>query len=125
VDQERVVAAAKASSNIHDFVTSLPHCYDTRVGDKGSRLSGGQKATYCDCPCLESQPKYLVAGGGHFGLAFPSLRSWLNKARAGRTTVVIAHRLSTIQDADLIMFVKDGQILEQGQHYQLVALGGV
>ncbi|GJJ74770.1 ATP-binding cassette, subfamily B (MDR/TAP), member 1 [Entomortierella parvispora] len=127
VDQEQVVAAARAS-NIHDFVMSLPQGYDTRVGDKGSQLSGGQKQRIAIARALIRNPKILLLDEATSALDSESeklVQEALDKARAGRTTIVIAHRLSTIQDADLILVVKDGQIVEQGQHYSLMALGGV
>ena len=126
-DQEQVVAAAKAS-NIHDFVMSLPQGYDTRVGDKGSQLSGGQKQRIAIARALIRNPKILLLDEATSALDSESeklVQEALDKARAGRTTIVIAHRLSTIQDADLILVVKDGQIVESGRHYELVALNGV
>ncbi|KAG0030198.1 Multidrug resistance protein 1 [Podila clonocystis] len=127
VDQEQVVAAARAS-NIHDFVMGLPVGYDTRVGDKGSQLSGGQKQRIAIARALIRNPKMLLQDEATSALDSESeklVQEALDKAREGRTTIVIAHRLSTIQDADLILVVKDGSIVESGRHYELVALGGV
>ncbi|KAK3823507.1 MAG: P-loop containing nucleoside triphosphate hydrolase protein [Benniella sp.] len=126
-DHEQVVAAAKAA-NIHNFVMSLPMKYDTPVGDKGSQLSGGQKQRIAIARALIRNPKLLLLDEATSALDSESeklVQEALDKARTGRTTIVIAHRLSTIQDADLILVVKDGSIIESGRHYELMGLGGV
>ncbi|KAF9579961.1 Multidrug resistance protein 1, partial [Lunasporangiospora selenospora] len=124
---EQVETAAKMA-NIHNFVSTLPNGYDTSVGDKGSQLSGGQKQRIAIARAMIRNPKVLLLDEATSALDSESeklVQEALDKARYGRTTIVIAHRLSTIQDADLILVVKDGDIVESGKHYELISQGGV
>jgi len=118
VDEERAVTAAEAS-NIYDFVTSAPQGYDTRVGDKGSQLSGGQEQRTAIARALIRNPKVVLLNRPLRPCISESeklVQEALDKCSRGQD---YAHRLSTIQDADLILVVKDGQIVGRGQHINL------
>jgi ATP-binding cassette, subfamily B, bacterial len=125
--QAEIETAARAA-NIHDFVMGLPERYDTVVGERGYRLSGGEKQRVALARVILKNPRILVLDEATSSLDSESeslIQDALKRVMAGRTSIVIAHRLSTILAADLILVMDRGQIVERGTHNQLLATGGL
>ena len=121
-----VVAAARAA-HIHDFIQSLPHGYETRVGERGLKLSGGEKQRVAIARTVLKNPAILVFDEATSALDTRTekiIQGDLGEIARERTTLVIAHRLSTIVDADEIIVMEHGRIVERGTHHRLLAHNG-
>ena len=125
--QAEIEEAAKAA-NIHDFIMGLPLQYDTIVGERGYRLSGGEKQRIALGRVILKNPRILVLDEATSSLDSQSealIQEALSRVMVGRTNIVIAHRLSTILSADLILVLDSGRIVERGTHIELLAKGGL
>ena len=125
--QDEIENAAKAA-NIHDFVMGLPDRYETIVGERGYRLSGGEKQRLSLARVILKNPRILVLDEATSSLDSESealIQEALKRVMAGRTCIVIAHRLSTILAADLILVIDQGQIIERGTHNELLMQAGL
>ena len=123
---DEIVAAAKVAQ-IHDHLTSLPDGYDTVVGERGYRFSGGEKQRLAIARAVLRDPPVLVLDEATSALdtqTEQAVQEAIDAVSAGRTTITIAHRLSTIRDADEIIVLDHGEIAERGTHADLLALGG-
>lgn len=125
--KEAIVAAAKAAS-IHDFIESLPDGYNSMVGERGLKLSGGEKQRVAIARTLLKDPAILIFDEATSALdskAEQAIQSQLKEIAKNRTTLVIAHRLSTVADAQQILVLDHGRIVERGTHPQLLAANGL
>jgi subfamily B ATP-binding cassette protein MsbA len=123
---EAVIAAAKAAA-AHDFITMLPEGYETRVGTGGGRLSGGERQRISLARAFLKDAPILLLDEATSALDSESERlvqAAIRQLMRGRTTLVIAHRLSTVRDADKIVVMEAGRVVETGTHEALVAAGG-
>ncbi|MEC7794334.1 MAG: ABC transporter ATP-binding protein/permease [Pseudomonadota bacterium] len=121
------IEAAARSAQIHDFITSLPEGYDTAVGERGLKLSGGEKQRVGIARTLLKNPPILLLDEATSALDTETergIQTALERAGEGRTVLTIAHRLSTIADADRIVVLEDGHIVEDGTHADLLSRGG-
>ena len=124
--QEEIEEAARRA-NIHDFIASLPEGYDTVVGERGSRLSGGQKQRVAIARVFLKNPAILILDEATSALDNESeeaVQESLEELARDRTTLIIAHRLSTIKNADEIVTMEAGRVVERGTHEELLARGG-
>jgi ATP-binding cassette subfamily B protein len=125
-DEEAIAAAQAAFA--HDFILNLPEGYDTFLGERGVRLSGGQRQRIAIARAMLKNAPLLLLDEATSALDAESERmvqAALESAMKGRTTLVIAHRLATVQQADRIIVLDHGRLVEQGTHDQLVAANGV
>jgi len=121
-----VIEAARAA-HIHDFIESLPAKYETMVGERGLKLSGGEKQRVAIARALLKNPRILIFDEATSALdsrAEKAIQAELERIAKGRTTLVIAHRLSTVMDADLILVLSHGRVAERGTHTQLLEIEG-
>jgi len=121
------VEAAARAANIHDFILTLPQGYDTVVGERGYRLSGGEKQRVAIARALLKTPSILIldeATSNVDTVTERAIQEALERLRRGRTVLAIAHRLSTVLAADIILVIEDGRVVEAGTHAELLARGG-
>lgn len=124
--EEEMVEAAK-SAHSHNFIMQLPNGYDTIIAEDGGNLSQGQKQLLCITRIMLSLPPMLILDEATSSIDTRTerrIQDAFAKLMSGRTSFIVAHRLSTIQEADLILVMKDGNIIEQGTHGELLALNG-
>jgi ATP-binding cassette subfamily B protein/subfamily B ATP-binding cassette protein MsbA len=125
--EAEIVAAAQAA-NAHDFITALPQGYETEIGERGAQLSGGERQRISVARAFLKDAPILILDEPTSAIDSRTeavILEALERLMEGRTTFMVAHRLSTVRDADLILVVNGGRIVEHGTHGQLLALGGL
>jgi ABC-type multidrug transport system fused ATPase/permease subunit len=126
-NEEEVIAAAKAAY-AHDFIVALPQGYDTEIGERGVKLSGGQKQRLALARAILADPRILILDEATSSVDAEAeylIQQALDEVLKGRTALVIAHRLSTIRNADKIIALEGGRIIEIGDHRELLSRGGL
>jgi ATP-binding cassette, subfamily B, heavy metal transporter len=124
---DEVIAAAQAA-HIHEFITSLPEGYEARVGERGLKLSGGEKQRVAIARAILKNPRIMIFDEATSALDSATeqgIQSELTRIAQGHTTLVIAHRLSTVMDADEILVLDGGRIAERGTHRRLLEMNGI
>jgi subfamily B ATP-binding cassette protein MsbA len=125
--KEAVEAAARIA-NAHNFIMETENGYQTNIGDRGTKLSGGQRQRICIARAVLNNPPIMLLDEATSALDTESeklVQEALNNLMKNRTSVIIAHRLSTIQNADVIIVLENGEIVEKGDHHQLIASNGL
>jgi subfamily B ATP-binding cassette protein MsbA len=122
------VHSAAEAANAHDFIVSFPAGYETIVGERGVKLSGGQRQRVAIARALLNDPRILILDEATSSLDSESeatVQEALDRLMMGRTTLVIAHRLSTVRNADRLAVIDEGRIVQEGNHEDLLAAGGL
>ena len=124
--EEEIIAAAKAS-HVHSFIMRLPKGYDTWITEDGGNISQGQKQLLCIARVMLCRPPMLILDEATSSIDTRTeirIQKAFARLMEGRTTFIVAHRLSTIRESDMILVMKDGKIIEQGRHEELLAQNG-
>ena len=124
---EKVIEAAK-TANAHDFISKLEESYSTVIGERGNKLSGGQKQRISIARAIYKNPEILILDEATSALDLESeklVQQALDHVMKKRTCIIIAHRLSTIKNADMILVLSNGKIVERGNHHDLIEQKGV